>query len=134
MNSIKMPTVSKYSASRKYLRYPLCGLSALLSYLFLLGICDIYQGKSMKIQTSVRVDEVFYKEAKEVFKQFGLSFGDAVNLFLAKVSMERGIPFGLTGLNKKDDNQEGFIASTTSDPIKVSNDVEFLSRVEANER
>ncbi len=50
----------------------------------------------MKIQTSVRVDDKFYKDAKKVFKQFGLSFGDAVNLFLAKVSMEKGIPFDLT--------------------------------------
>lgn len=50
----------------------------------------------MKMQTSVRVDDVFYKEAKEVFSRFGLSFGDAVNLFLAKVSMEKKIPFELS--------------------------------------
>ena len=50
----------------------------------------------MKIQTSVRVEEVFYDEAKEVFKSFGLSFGDAVNIFLAKVSMEKSIPFDLS--------------------------------------
>jgi len=46
----------------------------------------------MKIQTSVRVEDVFYNEAKEVFQRFGLSFGDAVNIFLAKVAMEKGIP------------------------------------------
>jgi len=50
----------------------------------------------MKIQTSVRVEDVFYNEAKEVFQKFGLSFGDAVNIFLAKVAMEKGIPFDLT--------------------------------------
>ncbi|MDQ7086138.1 MAG: type II toxin-antitoxin system RelB/DinJ family antitoxin [Sulfurovum sp.] len=50
----------------------------------------------MKIQTSVRVEDVFYHEAKEVFQRFGLTFGDAVNMFLAKVSMEQGIPFDLT--------------------------------------
>ena len=50
----------------------------------------------MKMQTSVRVDDVFYNEAKEVFSRFGLSFGDAVNLFLAKVSMEKKIPFELS--------------------------------------
>jgi DNA-damage-inducible protein J len=50
----------------------------------------------MKIQTSVRVEDNFYNEAKEVFQQFGLSFGDAVNIFLAKVAMEKGIPFDLT--------------------------------------
>ncbi len=50
----------------------------------------------MKMQTSVRVDDVFYNESKEVFSRFGLSFGDAVNLFLAKVSMEKKIPFELS--------------------------------------
>jgi DNA-damage-inducible protein J len=50
----------------------------------------------MKIQTSVRVEDIFYNEAKEVFQRFGLSFGDAVNIFLAKVAMEKGIPFDLT--------------------------------------
>jgi len=49
----------------------------------------------MKIQTSVRVDEEFYQEAKKVFKKVGLTFGDAVNLFLSKVSMEQGIPFSI---------------------------------------
>jgi DNA-damage-inducible protein J len=50
----------------------------------------------MKIQTSVRVDDKFYKEAKNIFAKFGLSFGDAVNIFLAKVAMEKSIPFDLS--------------------------------------
>ncbi|SFP18652.1 type II toxin-antitoxin system RelB/DinJ family antitoxin [Hydrogenimonas thermophila] len=49
----------------------------------------------MKIQTSVRVEERFYKEAKKVFDSFDLSFTDAVNIFLAKVAMEKKIPFEL---------------------------------------
>lgn len=49
----------------------------------------------MKIQTSVRVDENFYRDSKKIFDAFGLSFGDAVNLFLAKVAMEKKIPFDL---------------------------------------
>ena len=49
----------------------------------------------MKIQTSVRVEDEFYQEAKKVFKKVGLTFGDAVNLFLSKVSMEQGIPFNV---------------------------------------
>ena len=50
----------------------------------------------MKIQTSVRVEETFYKEAKEIFSKFGLTFGDAVNIFLAKVALEKGIPFEIS--------------------------------------
>ncbi len=50
----------------------------------------------MKIQKSVRVENALYNEAKEVFSKFGLTFGDAVNIFLAKVSMEQAIPFELS--------------------------------------
>ncbi len=50
----------------------------------------------MKIQTSVRVEDSFYKEAKTIFSKFGLSFGDAVNIFIAKVAMEKKIPFDLS--------------------------------------
>lgn len=50
----------------------------------------------MKIQTSVRVENTLYKEAKEIFSKFGLTFGDAVNIFLAKVAMEKSIPFELS--------------------------------------
>jgi len=49
----------------------------------------------MKMKTSVRVEESFYKEAKEIFEKFGLTFTDAINLFLAKVAMDKGIPFDL---------------------------------------
>ncbi|WP_035003076.1 type II toxin-antitoxin system RelB/DinJ family antitoxin [Lebetimonas sp. JH292] len=49
----------------------------------------------MRMQTSIRVEKEFYDEAKEVFKKLGISFGDAVNIFLAKVAMEKGIPFDL---------------------------------------
>ena len=50
----------------------------------------------MKIQTSVRVENTLYNEAKNIFSKFGLSFGDAVNIFLAKVAMEKAIPFDLS--------------------------------------
>lgn len=50
----------------------------------------------MKRQTSVRVEDTLYKEAMSIFKRFGLSFGDAVNIFLAKVAMEKAIPFDLS--------------------------------------
>jgi DNA-damage-inducible protein J len=49
----------------------------------------------MKRQTSVRIDNEFYNDSKEVFDALGLSFGDAVNLFLAVVSIEKKIPFEL---------------------------------------
>ena len=60
----------------------------------------------MKIQTSVSVDDILYKEAENVFTKFGLSFGDAVNIFLAKVAMEKSIPFDLS--LPSDDLQERY--------------------------
>ncbi len=59
----------------------------------------------MKIQTSVRVEDKLYKEAKNIFKNFGLSFGDAVNIFLAKVAMEKAIPFDLSLPSKELENR-----------------------------
>ena len=49
----------------------------------------------MKMQTRVRVDDKFYNEAKEVFANLGFTFADGVNMFLAKVAMEKKIPFEL---------------------------------------
>jgi DNA-damage-inducible protein J len=43
----------------------------------------------MRRQTSIRVEDKFYKESEKVFSKLGLSFGDAVNLFLAKVGWRR---------------------------------------------
>ena len=50
----------------------------------------------MKVQTSVRVEESSYKQAKRVFDRFGLSFADAVNLFLSKVAIDQAIPFEIS--------------------------------------
>ncbi len=49
----------------------------------------------MRIQTSLRVEDKFYQDAKVVFSSLGLSFGDAVNIFLAKVATEKALPFTL---------------------------------------
>lgn len=59
----------------------------------------------MKIQTSVRVEDTLYNEAKNIFTKFGLSFGDAVNIFLAKVAMEKAIPFELSLPSKELENR-----------------------------
>ncbi len=47
----------------------------------------------MRRQTSIRVEDRFYKESSKISDALGLSFGDAVNLFLAKVALEKRIPF-----------------------------------------
>ncbi len=39
---------------------------------------------------------MLFRSAKTVFTKFGLSFGYAVNIFIAKVAMEKRIPFDLS--------------------------------------
>jgi len=43
-----------------------------------------------------RVDSDKMTAAKLVFSQLGISVGDAINLFLGQVSIQKGIPFALT--------------------------------------
>ena len=43
-----------------------------------------------------RVDVEKMTAAERVFSQLGISVGDAINLFLAQVSIQKGIPFALT--------------------------------------
>ena len=78
----------------------------------------------MKIQTSVRVDDTLYKEAKEIFSKFGLTLGDAVNIFLAKVSMEKSIPFELSlpseELEKRNNN---IVNDNNTQVYKTSNEL-----------
>ena len=78
----------------------------------------------MKIQTSVRVDDTLYKEAKEIFSKFGLTFGDAVNIFLAKVSMEKSIPFDLSLPSKELEKRNFNIESDNNTQVyKTSNEL-----------
>ncbi|MHB1663846.1 MAG: type II toxin-antitoxin system RelB/DinJ family antitoxin [bacterium] len=71
----------------------------------------------MKRQTSVRIDNDFYNSSKEVFDALGLSLGDAVNLFLAAVSIEKKIPFELAlpseDVKKRIENLENDINTET---------------------
>ena len=42
-----------------------------------------------------RVDSELKNEVETIFQELGLSTSQAINLFLKKVKMERGIPFEL---------------------------------------
>ncbi len=46
-----------------------------------------------KIQTSLRLDEDKFSEAKVILKSLGLNFTDAVNIFTNMVVATRGLPF-----------------------------------------
>jgi len=46
-------------------------------------------------QTSIKVDPVAWEEAKIIFKEYNLNLSDAINIFLNKVRLEKGMPFDI---------------------------------------
>jgi len=46
-----------------------------------------------KVQTSLRLEEETFNEAKIILKSLGMNFTEAVNVFASMVVQERGLPF-----------------------------------------
>lgn len=46
-----------------------------------------------KIRTNVYLDADLKEQAKEIYKHYGLSLSEAVNIFLAQSVFKRGLPF-----------------------------------------
>lgn len=46
-----------------------------------------------KVQTSLRLDEDKLHEAKEILKNLGMNFTEAVNIFTSMVVANKGLPF-----------------------------------------
>ena len=47
----------------------------------------------MKTQTTIRIDQNNYTQAKEILKYLGLSYSQAVNIFNSMVVSTKGLPF-----------------------------------------
>ena len=47
----------------------------------------------IKETTSIKLDKEAKEQAKIIFKELGLTIGEAVNIFLRQVSLHQGIPF-----------------------------------------
>ena len=45
------------------------------------------------VQTSMRLDEEQFHEAKKILSHLGLNFTEAVNIFTSMVVLNRGLPF-----------------------------------------
>ena len=48
---------------------------------------------AQKIRTNVYLDSEMKEQAKNIFKKYGVSLSDAINMFLTQSVMERGLPF-----------------------------------------
>ena len=46
-----------------------------------------------RMSTSIRVDREAKEKANSVFKQYGLSLSDGINIFLHQVVLNNGFPF-----------------------------------------
>ena len=47
----------------------------------------------MKVQTSMRIEETTFNEAKAILASLGMNFTDAVNIFVSMVVQAKGLPF-----------------------------------------
>lgn len=54
-----------------------------------------------KVRTNVYLDSHMKDQAKEIFKHYGVSLSDAINMFLTQSVMERGLPFEMKLPNDK---------------------------------
>jgi len=48
---------------------------------------------TVKIKTDVYLDSDIASKAKEIFKEYGVSLSDAINMFLTQSVLEKGLPF-----------------------------------------
>jgi DNA-damage-inducible protein J len=48
---------------------------------------------SIKETTSIKLDKEAKERAKLIFKELGITMGDAFNMFLSQVNLHKGIPF-----------------------------------------
>jgi len=48
---------------------------------------------AIKETTSIKLDKHAKEEAKKIFKQLGITMGDAFNMFLYQVNLQKGLPF-----------------------------------------
>ena len=49
--------------------------------------------KRMKTQTTIRVDQENYLQAKEILKYLGLTYSQAINVFNNMIVCHKGLPF-----------------------------------------
>jgi len=54
-----------------------------------------------KTQTTIRVEETTYHQAKEILEQLGLSYSQAISVFNNMIVLNEGLPFELKIPNEK---------------------------------
>lgn len=79
---------------------------------------------SIKETTSIKLDKESKEKAKLIFKELGITMGDAFNMFLSQVNLHKGIPFDVKLPNKttkqviKESRQGENVADFSLDELK----------------
>jgi DNA-damage-inducible protein J len=47
----------------------------------------------MKTQTTIRVEEANYRQAKQILDQMGMSYSQAIGVFNSMIVLNKGLPF-----------------------------------------
>ena len=73
----------------------------------------------VKETTSIKLDVEVKTKAKEIFKELGITMGEAVNIFLNQVALHKGLPFEVKIPNDEtkkaiDDARKGINMESTS--------------------
>jgi len=55
---------------------------------------------ALKETTSIKLDKQSKENAKLIFKELGITMGDAMNMFLSQVNLHQGLPFDVKIPNK----------------------------------
>ncbi len=58
----------------------------------------------MKTQTTIRVEEVVYHQAKDILSKLGLSYSQAISVFNNMIVLNQGLPFDLKIPTKETSN------------------------------
>ena len=79
---------------------------------------------SIKETTSIKLDKESKDKAKLIFKELGITMGDAFNMFLSQVNLHKGIPFDIKIPNEttrqviKESRQGKNVANFSPDELK----------------
>jgi len=59
---------------------------------------------TIRKQTSIKVDPIAWESAKKIFKEYGITASDAINIFLNQVRLYKGLPFEIKVPTKRLEN------------------------------
>jgi len=71
-------------------------------------------------QTSIKVDPLAWEEAKEIFKEYNLTASDAINIFLNKVRLKKGLPFDI---KLPSDNDSDYLKKLKNRQLKIDKNI-----------